>query len=144
MNENVIQNQISLVGFKAVKIDFSCIENSSIPEETNPGFDLKLSNELILDSPNHFVKVFQVNIFTRNGESSEFIELNIDFQAIFRCGQKVDEEFLKSDFVKISAPAIGFPFLRALVSNITIQAGIAPILLPSINFIQFNQEAELK
>jgi len=142
MNENVIQNQISLAAFKATKIEFSCKDNSSFPEESNSGFDLKLSNELISDSPYHFVKVFHVNIFTKNGETSEFIELNIIFHAIFKCGQKVDEEFLKSDFAKISAPAIGFPFLRALVSNITMQAGIAPILLPSINFIQFNNEAE--
>ena len=47
-----------------------------------------------------------------------------------------------TEFAKISAPAIGFPYVRAFMSTLSIQAGLPPIILPSINFIQFSKELE--
>lgn len=46
----------------------------------------------------------------------------------------IDEEFKKSSFPKINAPAIAFPYLRAAIANMTLQAGLPPLMLPSFNF----------
>ena len=39
------------------------------------------------------------------------------------------------DFGNINAPAIIFPFIREHLSNVSMKAGIQPILLPPINFV---------
>ena len=39
------------------------------------------------------------------------------------------------DFGTINAPAIIFPFIREHLSNVSMKAGIQPILLPPINFV---------
>ncbi len=39
------------------------------------------------------------------------------------------------DFGNINAPAIIFPFIREHLSNTSMKAGIQPILLPPINFV---------
>lgn len=144
MNENVIQSQIRLVAFKATKVELTCNDDLDNSKDYQAKFDLQLANELISDSPTHFAKVFTVNISMQNGQSPEIITIKVVFNTVFQCNQNIDEAFLNSDFAKISAPAIGFPFLRAFVSNITIQAGVVPVILPSINFIQFNLEAQLE
>lgn len=46
----------------------------------------------------------------------------------------IDEEFKNSLFPKVNAPAIAFPYLRAAIANMTLQAGLPPLMLPSFNF----------
>jgi preprotein translocase subunit SecB len=137
MKENVIQHQISLVAFKAVDVKFS-VSSSLTDSQTDPIFDLKLSDLLINDNPNVFAKVFQLNLVINNISLKEIINFNVEFHTVFQCSENINEEFLNSEFSKISAPAIGFPYLRAFVSNLSIQAGLSPIILPSINFVQFH------
>jgi len=147
MNENIIQNQITLVAFKTVKVEYSCtnIEDPSDTSiKTDTIFELQLSDLLINNSPNHFAKVFKVVLKTKNTTFPETININVEFHTVFQCSEKINEEFLNSDFSKISAPAIGFPYLRAFITNLSIQAGIAPIILPSINFVQFHNESKGK
>lgn len=59
---------------------------------------------------------------------------------VFEVDKEIDEEFKNSPFVSINAPAIAFPYLRAFLSNFTLQAGFQPIVLPSINFVEFSQK----
>ena len=55
----------------------------------------------------------------------------------FGLDEDITEEFKVSDFPKINAPAIAFPYLRAFISNVTLQSGFNPVMLPSINFVEF-------
>lgn len=54
----------------------------------------------------------------------------------------VDEAFKASSFPKVNAPAIAFPYLRSLISTITLQAGLGPVILPSINFNRLIEEKD--
>lgn len=143
MNEDVIQTQIKLIAFKAVRCDFRCELNLSKENSIQQKFDLQLSNLVFNDSPNHFAKVFKVELTIPSPDNSEFYFLNTEYHTLFECAE-VNETFLESDFAKISAPAIGFPYLRSFISTLTIQAGIAPVILPSINFVQFSKDMDAK
>jgi len=137
MKDNVIQNQISLIAFKAVDVKFTVAPSSS-DSQTAPIFDLKLSDLLINDNPNVFAKVFLLNLVINNISIKEIINFQVEFHTVFQCSENITQDFLNSEFSKISAPAIGFPYLRAFVSNLSVQAGLSPIILPSINFVQFH------
>lgn len=139
MNPNIIQSQITLIGFKAIKLEFSCDEANS---KLEPFFNLRLSDLLIEDNPNCFSKVFNIDLVVQNTSNNETVKITVEYHSTFQCSEKIDSAFLDSDFVKISAPAIGFPYLRAFISNLTVQAGIPPLVLPSINFVQFNNELQ--
>jgi len=43
------------------------------------------------------------------------------------------------DFSRINAPAIIFPFVREHVSSLTLKAGLEPIFLPPINFVELSK-----
>jgi preprotein translocase subunit SecB len=142
MNEDAIQNQIKLIGFRAANFNFKTEANPERKESLNKKFNLDLDNLLFKDSPNHFIKAFKVDLNFDSLEHDEIYDLTVEYHVIFECSVNVNKEFLESDFAKISAPAIGFPYLRAFISTFSIQAGIPPIILPSINFIQFSKEFE--
>jgi preprotein translocase subunit SecB len=145
MTENIIQNQIRLTAFKAIRVNFSCAQKNApaIKDEgpfivTTSHFNLDLENLVFTDNPNGFIKVFKVQI--QVNLEYDVVDFDVEFHTVFECDKPVDDKFLNSDFARISAPAIGFPFLRAFMSTISIQAGIQAIILPAINFIQWNKE----
>ncbi|WP_448529800.1 protein-export chaperone SecB [Raineya sp.] len=48
------------------------------------------------------------------------------------------------DFAKVNAPAIIFPFIREHLANLSLRAGIPPILLPPVNFVRLSDESKNK
>ena len=62
-------------------------------------------------------------------------KITLEMLFFFQVDQVVDEELKQSDFVKINAPAIAFPYVRSYISNLTLQSGFNPIILPSVNFV---------
>jgi preprotein translocase subunit SecB len=144
MNEDIIQNQIKLIGFKASQFSFKTEVNPERKQSNKKQFELDLSNVLFADSPNHFIKVFKVDLTFDSPEFDEIYDLRLEYHVVFECSLNVTEEFFQTDFAKISASAIGFPYVRAFISTFSVQAGIPPLILPSINFIQFSNEQDKK
>lgn len=46
----------------------------------------------------------------------------------------------RDSFICRNAPAILFPYVRAYVSTLTAQAGIAPIIMPTVNLVKDGEE----
>ena len=46
------------------------------------------------------------------------------------------EDLVANDFVMINAPAIAYPFLRTFVQQLTLLAGVQPLMLPVVNFVE--------
>ena len=139
MEQPVIQKQIKLIAFKAFNVSLRTIVSPS-PEECIPKFDLKLADLRFEDNLKCFVKIFHIDLVSPNiNELENYREVNIykiEYHTVFEADGEIDDEFLDSDFAKISAPAIGFPYVRAFISNLSLQAGLPLVILPSINFIQ--------
>lgn len=87
------------------------------------------------DKEDVFVIVFNVQIV-----HPEEFDLQIEFFTWFKTSENIDEEFKASDFPKINAPAIAYPFLRSLITTITINSGYRAAFLPSINFVEASKE----
>ncbi|MFZ6001573.1 MAG: protein-export chaperone SecB [Bacteroidota bacterium] len=137
MSTPPIQNQIKLTGFKATRVKFTSTQKNENSELVN-NFSLKLGDTIAEGNPNSFTKTFHLELVAVL--SMEVLSVTVDFHTFFESNAKIESDFLNSDFAKISAPAIGFPFLRSLVSTISLQSGYPPIILPSVNFIQFAKD----
>ncbi len=59
--------------------------------------------------------------------------------AWFQSSELIPEEIRDSPFFNINAPAIAFPYLRSIISMVTLTSGFNPVLLPSVNFIEANE-----
>ncbi|MCQ2096789.1 MAG: protein-export chaperone SecB [Fibrobacter sp.] len=69
------------------------------------------------------------------------MEIEVVFTFVVNEGT-IDEDFRKSSFPRVNAPAIAYPYLRSMVSNITLQSGFEPAILPTINFSALDKEKQ--
>ena len=125
--------KIQLDNWKVINMNFTFLDENKRGENS---FDLK-SESLF---PENKKKSFGVG-FNLDVKDVDF-DLSIEALFMFSLDEEITEEFKLSDFPKINAPAIAFPYLRALVSNITLQSGYDPVMLPSINFVKLAEERE--
>ncbi len=137
MKSSVVQKKIRLIGFKTINFSLSCVPNT---KKDGPTFQLELGNQVFPDNSKVFAKVFQIQI--QANHTSESIKISTEYHAIFECSTVVDDAFLESEFAEIAAAAIGFPFVRAFISSVSVQAGYPPIILPSMNFVQYNKRGK--
>jgi preprotein translocase subunit SecB len=120
--------KISLKECKVQEMIFSIVKNADRKEDS---FDLKTSQTFSEEEKRKFNLFFEINVKDRD------FDFDIKMLFIFELDVDITEEFKVSDFPKINAPAIAFPYLRAFISNVTLQSGFNPVMLPSINFVEF-------
>ena len=94
-------------------------------EKLNISFSAQFSEE----NKKAFLLSFDVQIAHKDN-----LLFKIVFNAIFNTNEEIDEEFMKSSFVSINAPAIAYPYLRAFVSSLMTISGYDHLILPTINF----------
>ncbi len=121
-------------GLKAVD-DMPEVEEKEIEVEVNLKVDIWYWQGL---DQNYGVN-FDINV----NDKSQFVEIAVEALGLFKTEHPMDEEFKKSDWVKLNSPAIAFPFLRSFISTVSINAGCSALILPSYNFISMAQEINL-
>lgn len=130
--------KIQLKDWKISNLNLSLL-NENIKRQEN-SFDLESGNFFSEDKED---KTFGVGFkLTINDESFDLtVEAIFHFEVL---DEKITEDFKLSSFPKVNAPAIAFPYLRAFVSNLTLQSGLKPVILPSINFVQLANKDSFK
>jgi preprotein translocase subunit SecB len=98
-------------------------------------YNLKIDNALRLDEndPASFQIYFHITI----GSNQEEKPLNIQVEAIGHfelVGAAGIHNDILDNYKNISAPSIVYPYIRAFLSTLTLQAGMNPINLPPLNF----------
>lgn len=66
--------------------------------------------------------------------------LKVEYRSEFKTDAPIDDNFKKSRFLTVNAPAIAFPFFRAFIATFLTNSGFEPIILPSINFLKLSQD----
>ena len=119
--------QITETVFKVKTYDKSVTNELETQLSVNTGFN---------DDKNTFAIFFKIVL---ENKTKNFY-LTLEACAHFETSVEIDDGFQKSSFIKINAPAIAFPYVRTFISNLTLNSGFAPIILPSYNFVKFAQE----
>lgn len=90
------------------------------------------------DDKNDFAVVFEMQLESESGK----FKLKLKAIAHFSTPDEIDTDFRNSPFIEVNAPAIAFPFVRTFISNLTLNSGYDPIVLPSFNFMQLAAETK--
>ena len=128
--------KISIFKFQALKLDLEAIDAENNPEDErtfNLGFDVHFDKK----RDDVFAVFFDVEVY-----HPDELKLSVEYVAWFSTEDPINKKFKKSNFPKINAPAIAFPYLRSFVSNVSLNAGFKPIMLPSVNFIKLAKQIE--
>ena len=129
---------IQLVSTKAVQIslDYLDLEDSTKFEDESFSFDF---NPMVAegdDESNVFLIVF-VGEMKNNVEK---YQSKVVFLTQFEVDEPISCDFLEGNFALINAPAIGYPYFRAFYSNLLLNAGYKPFILPTINFVKLRDD----
>lgn len=127
---------LQLLSTRATKLSLEKKAPASINvDRSTKTLELKLSNAYAEEDVKTFLVLFSIKM-----ELDDDMVLDVDYEAEFELDVVVSEEFKNSKFPVINAPAIAYPFLRALISNTLLNAGYEPVLLPSVNFVALNKQ----
>ncbi|SJM38128.1 preprotein translocase subunit SecB [Psychrobacter pasteurii] len=100
------------------------------------------SGDLHLEVGNTFIDDQNFDVLFKINLSDDEFSLEIEARFDFQLDVIMTEDFKTSSFPVVNAPAISFPYLRAFISNLTLQSGIKPIILPSINFVELHKNKD--
>lgn len=118
-----------LENWKIVEMNYSLLNKRNQRKENSLGLRFRK----FFDNKNKFAFKIVFNLTINDIE----YDLNIEAMFNFKTDEEITEDFKNSYFPKINAPAIAYPYLRAYVSNLTLQSGVTPVMLPTINFVKF-------
>jgi preprotein translocase subunit SecB len=128
--------RIQLKDWKVSNLNLSLLDENVRRDENY--FDLESGNYFSEDKEDSIFGV-RFNLTINDKLFDLVVEAIFHFEVL---DEKITEDFKLSSFPKVNAPAIAFPYLRAFISNLTLQSGLEPIILPSINFVQLaNKES---
>jgi preprotein translocase subunit SecB len=123
--------KISFKGYKCIELTFSASEqyiDGKLPNDVNLNIDKKVKKSSLSNND------FELNLILEISSKDDDTNIVCNFIGYFSCDVEITKDFLESSFASINAPAILFPFIRAYISTVTINAGLSPIILPTINF----------
>lgn len=86
-----------------------------------------------------FAVLFHFNLFSDKG-----FEFKLKHAFIFECDEPISEKFWLGNFHSVNAPAIAYPYLRAFVSTVLLNAGLESVSLPSVNFVEMDKSRKAK
>ncbi len=133
MNEKPeIQNAFKLVHFIVNKVDMNAIEGF---EDQNSKENLKLAVGTTIGFSEENKKIFTVEYNIELESSDSNIKILLTSVAFFEAKDEMNDEFKESNFLKVNAPAIGFPFVRSFINTLTTNAGLPSLILPTFNFL---------
>jgi len=131
-----IQNALTFHGFNVTNVVFER------PLGFNNGeFSINIEHlaQVNAEDKSYFQAIFIVTLTDKDSKFNLQVKATADFQVIGEVPQEIYDSF-----VNVNAPAIAYPYLRAFVSNLVMQAGMNPIIIPPLNFMQPQNKKEIQ
>ena len=75
---------------------------------------------------------YEIALSTSVTNASKSMDIFVKMTARFEVEPTLDED-VKQSLIRVNAPAILFPYIRAYISSLTGLSGLAPIIIPPIN-----------
>jgi preprotein translocase subunit SecB len=139
-----VENQIkSKLIFKNYSIDSLNFEKNHSFTHQKVNIDFNVTSDINTDADKNDATVtLNLEVFKNYLEKDYPFHLEMSVTGFFSVDPMADQNLR---LIETNAVAILFPYLRALVSTITANANVAPLILPPINVVELikqKQQAE--
>lgn len=132
------QSGFKFLGFRVPEFSMEVKDPYLLGQSIKNDLSVNVQNNFSKEN-NRFVEVY-LGIKIINSEG--YLKINFTIKGGFLADSEMSEEVFKQMY-SINAPAILFPYARAIISSITSQAGIPQVILPLMNFTNtFEQPKE--
>ncbi len=119
---------------------------NSVLYETNKGFNFEGSLPLEIKNTVNIIKgeeeqaleaiiVLKIDIFDKEEFADAPFKMNVEIEGCFTWDKELSEkDELLNRLLKQNAPAILYSYIRPLITLITVEASMPPLVLPLMNF----------
>lgn len=118
---------------------------NKIVYETNKEFDftgefsLDVKNDIKIVSSNEntqeAIVVFQIGIFTNKDFNDVPFKISVEIEGYFKWDDELQKnQVLLESMLKQNAPAILYSYVRPIITLITVEANMPPLVIPLMNF----------
>ncbi len=118
---------LSFINFEITKVIFD--RSDDIVKDGEFEVNIQHITQINNENENLFRTVFIINITGQNNSFSLQVQAMGNFEILGKIPKNV-----KDNYLNISSPSIIYPYVRAYISNITLQSGMNPITIPPMNF----------
>lgn len=125
-----VVGKIKFDGYKIVHSEFRAPLDYSEPAQADH-FEFSLTKNASIAEDKHS---FYLDLVVEFKDSESRLSVFAHAKALFKTDIEIDESYLDNGMVKVNAPAILFPFIRAFINTLSVNSGYGQIILPSINF----------
>lgn len=136
-----IRAAISLESVRAKKVCFVINEEHDMHQEQSINLGLEFDIDFELDDTSNLAKVVLSCNVNRDDFSQKPFMMEVSMEGLFNYEVSEDKEQVKR-MLKTNSIAILFPYLRALISTMSVNFGIPTIVIPTINIIELLKEKE--
>lgn len=137
MNPNV-QQKVKFLGSKIYDFSFTVVDDEHLTAQDELKLDIAINSTLVSETKKGFILNLKV-VLTGAKSNLNFI---VNSRSTFETENEIDETYLKGSMATVNAPAIVFPFVRAFITTISVNAGYNPIILPAINFAKMAEDSK--
>lgn len=141
MAENEQENNQPMVGMDKIYVKDISLEIPHAPqiflERENPKIDLQLNTQAGSVSEGVYEVLIMATVTAKIGEKVLFL-IEAKQAGIFQIHNVTPENL--GPILAVMCPNILFPYLREVISDVSIRAGFAPVLLNPINFESLYQQ----
>ncbi|HLS34791.1 MAG TPA: protein-export chaperone SecB [Bacillota bacterium] len=110
-------------------------------QDVEVDFSIKRKIDFLDDEKNKMLVHLTVSVFEDAEENNYPFSLTIDITGVFEL-KNVDDEVERKKYAEVNAVAILFPYIRSLISTITANVNIPPLILPPINIVKLIENEE--
>ena len=107
----------------------------------------RAKNNLVLNITKQFendnIGVILTVTLNQELEGKNLVEMRVTTVGVFKKQGEVPEEAI-TNFCDINGPAIIFPYVREIFSNLSMKGGLQPIVIQPINFVELSKQEKEK
>ncbi|MCC6724995.1 MAG: protein-export chaperone SecB [Saprospiraceae bacterium] len=122
--------QLRILHSQVEKLELKKLGQGTKKGKELKSFDLGFDVQIDPEDNSNFRIIFEIKVQHLNE-----LKLNCIYSVWFEASEPLNAEE-HAPMLNINAPAIAFPFLRSLISTVTLNSGFNPAILPSVNFLQ--------
>lgn len=130
-NTNKMESGFRINNLLLLESKFNRINNVQFKEE-RPNLNMNINTEVGVQD--NIISVAETVTVTQKDGDTEQFSFIVKMVGIFEC---IGESPLTNHeaFGKVNGAAIIFPYIREHITNLSLKAGLGPIILPPVNFI---------
>lgn len=128
--------KINFENYLVEEIDFK-INRDYMPTGENINVDLNINHNIDIDmDENRATLLLEAEINENFKEKKLPFYLKVDLVSFFVFDVDVHEDEV-TNLLEVNGVSIAFPYLRSLITNITSNSGLPPLVIPTLNVAEY-------